>query len=341
MGNDGVMALIQHCVELRSLDISVWPHERLRNVNTITDVALFFLAQVAALRGDACAFESLSMVGRKGVSDDGVAMLLECVPRLRRIDLRHCINCMCGEPAEPWPTERATGIAVRRGARGQEVDAVRFETDATRTPPGEYEAVGTPEAPPRPSARGLFQLLQSVSAVRAAVELQARAAAEQQAADMLVEAAQVQSRAAEIHAQGMEVQAQAAAIMARVAEVQVQVCAMETEAEAQGNSDARVQAAEMKAQVAAMQVHAAQMMVNAAQMQIRSTEMKAQVGAPGRRASPLTTRHCRAEPDQPTLGRVPSTRPPSRSSAVYLRRCSQRIEQSLADRVIHVYRRHG
>ena len=51
MGNDGVMALIQHCVELRSLDISVWPHERLRNVNTITDVALFFLAQVAALRG--------------------------------------------------------------------------------------------------------------------------------------------------------------------------------------------------------------------------------------------------------------------------------------------------
>lgn len=126
------------------------------------------------------------------------------------------------------------------------------------------------------TATGLWQLLQSIAAVRAAAELQARATAEAQAEDMLVEAAEVQARASEIHAQAIDMQAQAAEILSRVAEVQIQVSAMQVQAEEQGHVAARAQAAEMQAQVAQMQVHAAQMQVHAAQMQIRATEMQGQ-----------------------------------------------------------------
>ena len=52
--------------------------------------------------------------------------------------------------------------------------------------------------------------------MRAAAELQARATAEAQAEDMLVEAAEVQARASEIHAQAIDMQAQAAEILSRV-----------------------------------------------------------------------------------------------------------------------------
>lgn len=199
------------------------------------------------------------------------------MPRLNRLDIRHCPS-VTQTPASLGSTEGHDERIWRYGPLNNRIEVISDESCGGAVTPENYiEEYGVVDGwNDVHTATGLWQLLQSIAAVRAAAELQARATAEAQAEDMLVEAAEVQARASEIHAQAIDMQAQAAEILSRVAEVQLQVSAMQVQAEEQGHVAARAQAAEMQAQVAQMQVHAAQMQVHAAQMQIRATEMQGQ-----------------------------------------------------------------
>lgn len=282
VSDEGVMCATRCCAELKHLDIGAWPLSRLRGVRSVTDMSMFFMAQCAALRGDAFKLESICLAGRRGITDEGVDALIEFIPRLAKIDVRHCPSIAQGHVRgaaevggmEGWQVSRIW----REGRNQNRVELVSDTACEGAVTPDDYgEEYGVADGwNELQTATGLWQLLQSIAAVRAAAELQARATAEAQAADMLVEAAEVQARASEIHAQAIDMQAQAAEILSRVAEVQMQVSAMQVQAEEQGHVAARAQAAEMQAQVAQMQVHAAQMQVHAAQMQIRATEMQGQ-----------------------------------------------------------------
>ena len=279
ISDEGVMCVARCCTALRVLDIGAWPYPRFRGVRSVSDICLFFIAQCAALRGDSFALESVCIAGRRGTSDEGVEALIEFVPRLNRLDVRHCQSVtqtqtslsVTGEELDPRRT-------WRYGRFDNRIEVISDTSCEGAETPQEYMTqYGVVDGwSDMNTASGLWQLLQSIAAVRAAAELQARATAEAQAEDMLVEAAEVQARASEIHAQAIDMQAQAAEILTRVAEVQLQVTAMQAQAEDQGHVAARAQAAEMQAQVAQMQVHAAQMQVHAAQMQIRATEMQGQ-----------------------------------------------------------------
>ena len=65
ISDEGVMCVVRCCPGLRVLDIGVWPYSRFRGIRSVSDVSLFFIAQCAALCGEAFALESLCIAGRR------------------------------------------------------------------------------------------------------------------------------------------------------------------------------------------------------------------------------------------------------------------------------------
>eukprot|EP00960_Hanusia_phi_P058283 763839-Hanusia_phi.AAC.1 len=280
VSDQGVMNAARACRRLRVLDIGAWPYSRLRGVRSVTDVSLFFIAQCAAFRSEEFLLESLCIAGRRGTTDEGLDALIEYLPFLKRVDVRSCSSITQPSVTSDGEAdgELSDNAIWRIGRNNNRVEIITDSYPSGLTTPDNYaEEYGVLEGwSDMQTASGLWRLLQSVTAVRTAAEMQARSTAEAQAADMLAEAAEVLSRASEIYSQANEMQQQASEILSRVTEVQAQVSVMHGQAQEQGNAAALAQAAQMQAQVAQMQVHAAQMQVHAAQMQIRATEMQGQ-----------------------------------------------------------------